>query len=376
MSHIHVCLVSDQPIPNITTVLQFRPDTVVLLKTNEMDEKAKLLEDVIKKKGFEVYSETIDAYDINNVINVSESLINKYRDSEISLNITGGTKIGTLGTFQSFYANGKQIFYVDTKDNKILELFPKNKQSEIPIDVSIPIVDYLALYGFRISSEVEDDSYIFRRKELTNYLARLVSIKFYIYKINSELHKYNDKSSLPISVKMPNDKQLLELLKLLDGVDSNKEINSRIIINTHDALRYLKGFWFEEYVYMVAKSLEPDEIKLNIKGKWVAKGQYSPKNEFDVMLSKRNRLFYISCKTADPDRKVGKDEEGIGKEYIYELVSLSNKALGLFGKRMLVSAKQINDPTIKERAKILNVDVVDGKNVLRLKEVLKNWLNT
>ena len=175
MSHIHVCLVSDQPIPNITTVLQFRPDTVVLLKTNEMDEKAKLLEDVIKKKGFEVYSETIDAYDINNVINVSESLINKYKDSEISLNITGGTKIGTLGTFQSFYANGKQIFYVDTKDNKILELFPKNKQSEIPIDVSIPIVDYLALYGFRISSEVEDDSYIFRRKELTNYLARLVS---------------------------------------------------------------------------------------------------------------------------------------------------------------------------------------------------------
>ena len=32
---IHVCLVSDQPIPNLTTVLQFKPDKVVLLKRIE-----------------------------------------------------------------------------------------------------------------------------------------------------------------------------------------------------------------------------------------------------------------------------------------------------------------------------------------------------
>lgn len=50
MRRIHVCLVSDQPIPNFTTVLQFKPDTVVLLKTKEMEEKARLFEDVLKRK--------------------------------------------------------------------------------------------------------------------------------------------------------------------------------------------------------------------------------------------------------------------------------------------------------------------------------------
>ena len=42
MNNIHVCLVSDQPIPNLTSALQFRPDTVLLLYT-----------EVIKAKEFD-----------------------------------------------------------------------------------------------------------------------------------------------------------------------------------------------------------------------------------------------------------------------------------------------------------------------------------
>lgn len=374
MSHIHVCLVSDQPIPNLTTVLQFKPDTVVLLKTKEMEVKAKHLEDVLKNKKFQVRSETIEAYDINNVISVSESLINTYKNCDVSLNITGGTKVATLGTFQAFYKNGKQIFYVNTGDNKILKLSPESDQTELPIKVSVSISDYLALYGFQINSYVKDDSYILKRKELTDYLAGTITTKQHIIPaLNSELHKYSEKSSLPISVKLPNDAKLLKLIDLLNGIRQKNENN--IDLNDHASLMYLKGFWFEEYIYMVAKALNPDEIKLNVTGKWITKGQHPPKNEFDVMLSKGNRLFYISCKTSNPDRRVEGNEEGVGKEYIYELVSLSDKALGLFGKRMLASARQVNDPAVRERAKILKVDVIDGGNIATLKENLKQWLN-
>jgi len=374
MSHIHVCLVSEQPIPNLTTVLQFEPDKVVLLKTIEMEEKASLLEDVLKKKKIDVRSETIEAYDINNVIAISESLIDRCKNCKVSLNITGGTKIGTLGTFQAFYTRGKEIFYVNTKDNKILKLFPENEQLEIPIKINISITDYLAVYGFQINSYVKDDGYIFKRKELTDYLADTILTKPHIIPaINTELHRFNEKSPLPISIKMPDDKKLLGLIDMLDGI--SKQNGNRINISNHSSLMYLKGFWFEEFVYMAAKSLEPDEIKLNVKGKWITKGQHPPKNEFDVMLSKGNRLFCISCKTANPDRKVEEDEEGVGKEYIYELVSLSDKALGLFGKRMLASARKVNDLAVRERAKILKVDIVDGKNIATLKRNLEQWLS-
>ena len=123
MSHVHVCLVSDQPIPNLTTSLQLRPDIVVLLTTEEKKEKSKQIERVLKDKGLEVKTTMMEAYDIDNVMTVSENLLNEYKNKEVSLNITGGTKIETLGTFQAFYTTGKTIYYVDTINNKILKLF-------------------------------------------------------------------------------------------------------------------------------------------------------------------------------------------------------------------------------------------------------------
>lgn len=372
---VHVCLVSDQPIPNLTTVLQFKPDIVILLKTRDMKEKAGFLEEVLKKKKFTVHSETIEAYDINNVIRVSEGLINKYSDQEISLNITGGTKITALGAYQVFYTSNKPIFYVDTKDNKILKLFPEKEELAIPIEVSVSIADYLAVYGFQINSYVEDDEYIFKRKDLTNYLASTVAVRPHIIpSINSELHKFNDKSPMPISVKMPKDDKLLQLITILPKVSLLEE--DKITISDRSSLMYLKGFWLEEYVYMAAKDLKPDEIKLNVTGRWVTKGQHPPKNEFDVMLSKGNRLFYISCKTANPNRKVQNDDEGMSKDFLYELVSLSDRALGLFGKRMLVISRQISNPAIRERTKILKVDLIEGRNIISLKDNLRQWLNS
>jgi hypothetical protein len=374
MKHIHVCLVSDQPIPNLTSVLQFEPDSVVLLTTHDMQEKADALKGVLNKKGFRVDSRLIKAYDINDVISVSESLIDEFRECKVTLNITGGTKIGTLGTFQAFYTASKEIFYIDTKDNKILKLFPENEQADYPIKVSVPIADYLSVYGFQINSYVKDDSYIRRRKDFTDYLAHTVSFKPHLIpEINSALHRFDRRSALPITVKLPKDDKLSAYLSLMDGVEQ-KGYGGVVEISDHDSLMYLKGFWFEEYVYMVARELAPDDIKLNVKGKWTGKGQHHPKNEFDVMFSKGNRLFLISCKTANPDRKSEGDDEAVGKEYLYELVSLSDRALGLFGKRMLASARPINDPAVKKRAEILKVHIIDGKNILNFRGNLRQWV--
>lgn len=371
MSHIHVCLVSEQPIPNLTTALQLKPDMIVLLKTQGMEEKAKLLEDVLRNKKFDVQSETIEAYDINNVIKVSETLLNKYKNYDVSLNITGGTKIGTLGTFQAFYTQNKPIFYVNTNDNKILQLSPESEHIEYTITVPISIKDYLAAYGFIIDSYVKDDGYIFKRKQLSDYLAHKPEI---IRELNYKLHEFDDKDPLPITVEVQMDGKFEGLLDLLDYV--TKTGKGKIQISDYHDLRYLKGIWFEEHIYMIAKDAGADEVWLNVIGKWVTKSKHQPKNEFDVLVSKGTRLFYISCKTANPNRKLSaQDNEGIGREYLYELDSLSDKAFGLFGKKMLASARKIEDPYVKERANILNIKLVDGKDIITIKEGIKQWLN-
>lgn len=373
MSNVHVCLVSEQPIPNITTVLQFKPDAVILLTSKEMKERAGFISDVLRNKGFNVEIEMIEAYDVNNVIEVSERVISRYKDFNVSLNITGGTKIGTLGTFQAFYTKEKNIYYVDTKDNKILKLFPEKEQAEYSIEVAIAIKDYLAVYGFMVDSRVNDDSYVYKRKNSTNYLANIaVHNDKAIAELNKKLHEYNENSSMPIQITISQDDNLLKYLNGLDGIKTIDRY--KIEIHTRDVLRYLKGIWLEEYVYMIAKDLRPDDVWLNVKGKWVTKSRHSPKNEFDVMISKGNRLFYISCKTANPDRKTENADEGIGRHYLYELDSLSDKALGLFGKKMLTSARRVDDPAVRERANILEIDLIDGRNINTLKESLRQWL--
>ncbi len=373
MKDIHVYLVSDQPIPNLTTALQLRPDQVILLTTPEMQEKAELLGMVLKRKGIAVESYGIDAYNIKKVIEVSESINERYGDANLLLNITGGTKIGTLGTFQSFYTRGREIVYVDTRNNRMLKLSPENEQEEIPIKVSISIRDYLEVYGFHMEACVKNDAYIYERKELTCYLAELASTRnTLIGQLNGYLHNYNEQSYLPIKAPLPRDNGLCDRLHHLDGIKRLKDWT--MLIASYEALRYLKGIWFEEYVYMLTKTLNIDEVKLNVVGRWITKGRHSPRNEFDVLVSKGTRLFYISCKTANPDRKASDSDEGVGREFLYELDSVADHALGLFGKRMIASARKINDRHVRQRAKMLNIEIVDGRNIVTFKEKLRQWI--
>src|SRR4030042_6242962 len=371
MSHVHVCLVSEQPIPNLTTALQFNPEIVILLTTKEMIEQAERLKSVMVKKGIEIEQILISAYDINNVISQSENLLEKFRSHDVALNITGGTKVGTLGVFQVFYTSGKPIFYVNTRDYKILKLFPEKEQEEYNINVMIPIKDYLSVYCFVVDSYIKNDSYIYKRKELTNYLAYSSNI---IGELNHRLHEFNEKTTFPIVVNIPADGKLRRLMGLLENV-TEKGIHN-IEISGYDDLRYLKGIWFEEYVYILAKSLGADEVWLNVTGKWITKGHHPPRNEFDVLIEKGTRLFYVSCKTANPNRKTEESREGIGREYLYELDCIGDNALGLFGKRMLASVRKIEDPYIRERAKILKIDTVEGKDINTLKDKLKQWLKS
>lgn len=371
MKKIHVCLVSDQPIPNLTTVLQFRPDTVVLLYTRDKKPQKDRLERVIKSKGFTVEGREIQPYGMGNVISVCESIIRDCPACEVSLNITGGTKIGTLGSFQVFYSADLPIYYVNTRDHEIIQVSPKEKN--IPIDVRIPIKEYLAVYGFTVESSTSDSSLIFARKEATEALRDLaIKSERSIGILNGSFPDNLEKVSFPIETS-PLDSTTLAIVPLLEkhGIAGFGR-NGGLRIDTLENANYLRGFWFEEYVYMAAKAAGAEELALNVIGQWDAAGKKSPKNEFDVMIGKGNRLYFISCKTRNPNVKVG--NEGIGKEFLYELDSLGDQALGLFGKKMLASARPVTDEYVKKRAKVMGIQILDRNDLANLKGKIKEWL--
>lgn len=373
MHHIHVCLVSDQPIPSLTTIYQFKPDQVILLTTKEMLTTSKRLAEVIKSRGFKVSTKEIMAYQINDIISVSESIIQQNDGSEISLNITGGTKIGALGAFQVFYSAGKTIHYVNTRGNEILQVSPH--ESRVAIESVIQIKDYLNTYGFKVSRYLKDDSDIYERKQSTQRLASLAINKPYaIGALNYCLPSNTEKASYPYEVSLPADKVSM----LADIFDESIAVisDNRLIVPDEASAVYLMGGWFEEYVYMTVKSLDVDEVRINVEGSWDTVGNIQLKNEFDVMIAKKNRLFYISCKTVNPNRKAENGKEAISKDYLYELDALGDRALGLFGKKLLASARKVTNPYVKKRAQDMGIAFIDGSSIATLKESLRQWLNT
>jgi hypothetical protein len=370
---VHVCLVSDQPIPNLTTVFQFRPDRVVLLYTSDKRREKDRLEAVIKSKDCHVEGREIAPYDMGNVIGVCEQLFRDCPDCELSLNITGGTKVATVGTFQSFYSTDRPIWYVNTRDNEILQLAPT--ESRLAIEVRIQIKDYLAAHGFVVADYCKDDRLILARRAATEALLNLaIRSERSIGELNGKVTAAAEPGRFPCRISGLGG-PIREVFPLLEQCGVGNEEGEALVVERKADADYLRGFWFEEYVYMTARGLGADEVKLNVTGQWDAAGREVPKNEFDVMLAKGNRLFYISCKTANPNRREA-GEEGIGKEYLYELDSLGDRALGLFGKKLLVSARSVTDPYVRKRAAVMNIPLFDHNDLPNLKGKLKAWLNT
>lgn len=128
MSVSHICLVSDQALPNLIPLLdsEFGVGQAVLVVSNEvMRKKAEALECVLKNHGRTVLVETLNS-DSNFVAMRSwfKELSAKYPRS--LLNASGGKKTMTLAAYEAFNHGDHGIFYVerDNSDDWVKEKKP------------------------------------------------------------------------------------------------------------------------------------------------------------------------------------------------------------------------------------------------------------
>jgi len=151
--------------------------------------------------------------------------------------------------------------------------------------------------------------------------------------------------------------------------------STNLNIPSEDKLFFCRGGWLEEYVYWTVRNLNLKglDASINVKVQWDGKGRRPTLNEFDVLFTHANRLHLISCKAANPDRIT---ESGTrATEALNELDTLKDRAGGLFGRAMLVSARKLSDYD-RERAQKMRIDLVDGQEVLRLKDRLRAWFDS
>ncbi len=396
-----ISLVSDQTIPNIQIIKEFR---------NTQTDYIFVLTEAMRKKGVADWIlETIGINDAKKILVDEYSIesitcglqkIEYASYARVIVNLTGGTKIMTLSVFDFFKDRPNvDIYYVTGKGKDYQKIVAGRCEGKI-FSQSILLEEYLKAYGFSIKTEPSGISF-----ETTE--------KIYKHCLEGLFEKYKD-AVIFIT---------LNRNRVIAGDDFNKVCDFLCAIEyvpqvpnelSKAETKYLSGEWFEEYVGTRIKNdlqLSDDNIlvgttyyktitpkqDLNSVSDLLGTEDCDKKidNELDVIFVKDNTFYVIECKTSIitrefvQKRKNGKlvsDENGqpimmpkeknILGETIYKSDAL-NKKFGLFAKSYIFtltdlkryvendSNKQNNMMNLIKRASLSNIKIVDRQLLIK-----------
>ena len=309
--NIIIVLVSQQTIQNVLFIKEFvknNDDHILLISTKGMKEKEEWIKNSLNIQN-KYHSIIVDEYDNKDILEkLKEFNIHEYKNKYI--NITGGTKLMSIETYDFFKAYG-----FESKESGLSE------------------IDKEYTYGF-LEKFLENDRY--------NIIKELQEKRK-----NNSVKKKGKLSTAEVDGL---DKFLSDIGFPLknEGIISKKEIE------------YLTGGWFEEYVYYTLKDaniVKDTEILCGVSKK---NGQSD--NEFDIVILKENQLHIIECKTYICNN----DKSSLPLDTIYKLDSIQ-KELGLFAKPYIITLNKAHEikESHKRRAGQYGIKILTIENIVK-----------
>jgi hypothetical protein len=366
MSSVHVCLVSDQTIPNILSIHHFKPDKVIFCTTEKMENQKRTdaIINTLKLYGLDYSPEdrhlriTVDQDCLDDCELKFSEAAEKYRNSEIVVNLTGGTKIMVLGAYNIIKSYAKRMIYTPIPKNEFITVYPKDdscKKTE-HYNLKLSVEAYVTAYGFKIKNRQKIEqlkSNAASNKELCKWMAlnygAIEDILFEFYKnLNRHRSDKNFRLKLEFSLRKEKEREFLKKLGMANGTIEKTLSKNEI--------RFLTGDWVSDYSFNEIAALLVDDCVTGIE-------LVSPNgadNEFDVMFTKDNALYIAECKSLQPERYQY-------KEFLYKISSLQQDfGLRVDGymvstaRRILTSDGKIDEDIIKRakqcRTKVMHPD--------------------
>lgn len=382
---IHVCLVSAQAAPNLLPILDsaFKPKKAIFLVSKTMKQRAEYLAKTFEKLNVKVKLKNIsDEFNFGLMEDEIFKLVEEYENESIALNVTGGTKLMSIAAENAFSALGKPIFYIDTDSNHILFISKNEEQKWLPnleMKAKNKIDIYLSAYG---STVLSTQNPIERKKYLPAIEPFIKNYDNYTQVIPLlNLHVTLSQSNGYKSEYTKDNKKTGKLDELLLGLDYQGLLNydgQTIDFKNREIKTFLNGGWLEDYTYFQLKEIANIEDiacgadVANPKFK-LGKNEYSSenkgnKNEFDIVFMAKNKLHIIECKTQLMDKNGGVKADDI----LYKLETLKDYG-GLMTKKCLVSYFEVPEQ-VKNRAIFLNIEIIQGKDLQRLKSKIQEWI--
>lgn len=376
MKHaVHLILVSAQAVPNLTPLMDdaVKPQTVILLVSPDMEQRASWLEAIIKPKGIRTERWPIaNAYDIEHIQHRVLELLDQHQRNDIALNATGGTKPMSIAAYETFRAYGKPIFYVHPDHDRLIWLYPEGRPAH-DLAGRIKLKDFLRSYGAAITGQGPQHGVKPELRQLTDTLiANASAWADPLSILNAYAAKAERALTCAIDGKHQSYDKLAELISLFAEAGQVSRVGHQLRFPDEAARFYVNGGWLEGHVYGLClnqkKAQGIQDIARGIEIERGAVGQPT-KNELDVAFLKDNRLYLIECKTHSAKTGAG----GKNTDALYKLDSLKDLIGGLQAKAMLVSYARLNNHD-RQRAQDLKLAVCDGQDLASLPEKLNQWI--
>ncbi|SDX98851.1 Card1-like endonuclease domain-containing protein [Nitrosomonas halophila] len=375
----HLCLVSAQAAPNLTPALDpaFRPASITLAVSTDMQEKARWLESVLKEQGVKV-----EKLDIQNPYdyfecwdNFAEWLGNQ--TNEAALNVTGGTKVMAMVAQDVFHEEKKPVFYVNIENDEVIRL--DKRGAGFILSSKIKLKHYLEAHGYTVSQlckpdikgNIRDlvDRLAYESERLGRALGKLNWLASQAEEdsrtgtfVTPALDRYDqDSKAFDSLISMFKEENMLSLEK------------NRLVFPDDAARRFVNGGWLEylfaQSIASIAPAADIVDWGMNID---VCAPNGSTRNELDIACLVKNTLHIIECKSANLAAD-GRTGDSSGTDAIYKLDALRRMG-GLRTKAMLVDFRGSLSESDKKRARQMNLDILSGAQLRDLKGALKTWL--
>ena len=399
MKQVLISIVSDHILASLLPALKMRAEYHLLLCTDSMEPKAERLknlianalegcaEDIFILKGFpENDFQLIKEY----VAYLEKYAREKWPDTRMILNITGGNKLMSIGAYQASMELVDQVIYTDTHHNQLQVIHSRDGNNDpIPLGSLLDVETYLAANG-KVLTESENSTYdrwqerIESRQDLTCWLGDNIR-----HLVKEEGSSFFRNINAAAARALENKDRFVEQQELhyeFKGYwhDALERLSDAGVIHWHtsspktiifpdrERARYVNGGWLEEYLWIQANHIGIGDVIANAEFRNDDDDWRDTVNEMDLLLCHNNRLLMVECKTA-VFNKDHKDADVLNK-----LSNIGREAGGIFCDKLLVSVHtldQSRNHSVTARAQSKGIQYLEWDDVSHADSWLRRWLD-
>lgn len=287
MSKIHITLVGGQTAPIYSGIIEFDPDQVIFICSEQTKEEAERVKSKIACPSELII---IDPIELKQISDTANRLLDYYQKDEMSLNLTGGTKPWNLLFFKVFVdEENATLFYID-QNNKIWDL--KSYQSRI---FTFNIESLFSIYGTPLKHYTDFNTYTARDIETIEQIERLRSYNYGSFNELTNIRNVKENHFEELEdgsyIRCNQSEGWVELcLQSKQKGTMTKRLHSENINSI-----IFKSGWFElKIAHLLSKWNKAKNIQLNC----VFKAQNNvDKNEIDIIVNTGSKLLFVECKT-------------------------------------------------------------------------------